>query len=230
MNKKILKITILAAFMMLIGNSSAQLTYFARGGMNISSIVSVDADGVTEKNLTSRVGFQIGGGIDYALNDKLGIELSLLYAQRGANFNFTSSFAPGFDVSITEKITMNYIDIPLNLRFSTKVGPGKLNILVGPKFGIGLSGNISGEMKSSAMGQSDSKAIDEKLTFGSNDTCDFKTLDMGFGFGLGYDIEKFHIQASYTYGLTNHIPNPERSEKGTQNMIAISVGYRFNDK
>ena len=80
------------------------------------------------------------------------------------------------------------------------------------------------------MGQSNSKAIDEKLTFGSNDTCDFKTLDMGVGFGLGYEIEKFHIQASYTYGFTNHIPNPERSEKGTQNMIAISVGYRFNDK
>jgi len=229
MNKKILKITILAAFTMLIGKSSAQLTYFARGGMNLSSIVSIDADGVAEKNLSTRVGFQIGGGVDFTLNKNFGVEFSALYAQRGANFNFTSSLGPGFDVSMTEKITMNYIDIPLNFRFSTKVGPGKLNILVGPKFGIGMSGSVKGEMKSSVMGQSNTTAIDEKLAFGSNDTSDFKTLDIGLGFGLGYEIEKFHIQASYTYGLTNHVPNPERSEKGTQNMITISVGYRFND-
>jgi outer membrane protein W len=230
MNKNILKTTILAAFTMLIGKSSAQLTYFARGGMNLSSLVSIDADGVSEKNLTSRVGFQVGGGIDFALNDKMGIELSVLYAQRGATLNVSETdVAQGTETSITSKVNLNYIDIPLNFRFSTEVGPGKLNILVGPKFGIGLSGNWNGDLKATFAGQTFSNTIDEKMTFGNNDTCDFKTLDMGIGFGLGYEIEKFHIQATYTYGLTNHVNNPVKSEKDTQNMIAISVGYRFND-
>ena len=230
MNKKILKITILAAFTMLIGNSSAQFTYFARGGMNFSSMVVIDPDGVSEKGLTNLAGFQIGGGVDYALNDNMGIELSALYAQRGSNYNSTSTDGTlGIESILTSKISLNYIDIPLNFRYSTEVGPGKLNILVGPKFGIGLSGNWKGDVKSSFMGQTNSVAIDEKMTFGSNDTNQFKTLDMGIGFGLGYEIEKFHFQATYTYGLTNHVNNPEKSEKVTQNMIAITVGYRFND-
>jgi len=228
MNKKNLKITILAAFTMLIGKSSAQLTYFARGGMNLSSLVAIDPDGKSDENYSSLVGYQIGGGIDFAINDNMGIELSVLYAQRGSNYN-RSEISQGVEMSYTAKLTMNYIDIPLNFRFSPEVGAGKLNILVGPKFGIGLSGNINSVMKYSFMGQTDSKSFDEKLTFGSHDTCDFKTLDMGVGFGLGYEIEKFHFQATYTYGLTNHINNPKNSAKGTQNMIAFSVGYRFND-
>ena len=230
MNKNILKITMLAAFTMFIGKSSAQLTYFVRGGMNLSSMVSMDPDGKTDDDLTSRVGFQIGGGIDYALNDNMGIELSALYAQRGTTFNVSSADAAlGIQTNLTSKINLNYIDIPLNFRFSTEVGPGKLNILVGPKFGIGLSGNWKGDIKSTFMGQTNSSTLNEKMTFGSHDTCEFKTLDIGIGFGLGYEIEKFHFQATYTYGLTNHVNNPVKSEKVSQNMIAISVGYRFND-
>jgi len=229
MNKKILKITILAAFTMLIGRSSAQLTYFARGGMNLSSMVAIDPDGKSDENFSSRVGFQIGGGIDFVINDNMGIELSALYAQRGFNYNRSESISQGGELNLIYKYTMNYIDIPLNFRYSREVGSGKLNILVGPKFGIGLSGNVKGDMKATIMGQTQLlKSIDQKLTFGSNDTC-IKTLDIGLGFGLGYEIEKFHFQAMYTLGLTNNVNNPTKSEKTTQNMIAFSVGYRFND-
>lgn len=148
--------------------------------------------------------------------------------QRGYTYNFTKTNSQGIEINLTSKYNLNYIDIPLNFRFSTEVGPGKLNVLVGPKFGIGLSGNWKGVVKSSFMGQTFSENIDQKVTFGSNDTCT-KTLDIGVGFGLGYEIEKFHFQAMYTLGLTNNVNNPTKSEKTTQNMIAFSVGYRFND-
>ena len=80
----------------------------------------------------------------------------------------------------------------------------------------------------SFLGQNLSSDINEDLTFGSSDTDNLKRLDLAVGIGVGYEISNFHFVASYHYGFTNHENAPTGKESMKQNMIAFTVGYRFD--
>jgi len=230
MKKNLLKTTIVAGILMMVGTANAQLTYFARGGMNLSNMIVLDETGAEQKGLSNRTGFQIGGGVDYALNDNMGIELSAMYALRGATFNYDETDATlGMQIKFDSKIALHYLEIPINFRYSVEAGSGKLNILAGPKLGFGMSGKWTGTSSTTFLGQTTTGTIDEDMTFGSNDTNDFKTLDFSVGLGVGYEISKFHFMASYHYGLMNIATNPVDKESNKQNMLSFSVGYRFNE-
>ncbi len=227
MKRKLLKITLVSCVALFAQGSSAQ-TFFARGGMNVSNINYIKGDGTQDNSFTSKVGFQIGGGADLALGDNMGVEASLLFTLRGTNFSMSET--DPIQISSEGEMNLNYIDIPINFRYSAEVGDGKLNIYLGPKLGIGLNGNFKGETKMTYLGNTGTTSYDNKVSFGSSDTNDFKTLDLSLGFGIGYEIEKFHIVASYNYGLTNHIHKPVDKESVLQNMFAITLGYRFNEE
>ena len=230
MKKNLLKTTIVAAIMMMMGTAKAQLTYFARGGMNVSNMTVLDPDGSKVDGISSRIGYQIGGGVDFALNDNMGVELSAMYALRGATYSMNDVDATtGIGVKLDSKIALHYIEIPINFRYSLEMGEGKLNILAGPKLGFGMTGNWTGTSTVTFMGQTESSNIDEKMTFGSADTSDFKTLSLSAGISVGYEISNFHFLASYHYGLTNDANKPENKESTIQSMIGLSVGYRFGD-
>ncbi len=230
MKKQLLKTTMIAVITVVIGTAKAQLSYFGRAGMNLSSVTVLDEQGAEEKGFSNRIGFQIGGGVDYSLNDNMGVEISALYAQRGTTYAISETDAgTGMVIDFDTKMTFHYIDIPINFRYSVEMGDGKLNILAGPKFGLGLSGKWTGTSKVSFLGQNMTSNIDEDLSFGSSDTNDLKTLDLGVGLGVGYEISNFHFVASYHYGFTNHDNSATGKESMKQNMISFTVGYRFGD-
>lgn len=227
MKRKLLKFTLVAGVVVMTQVASAQ-TFFARGGMNVSSIAYTKGDGTIDNSFSSKVGFQIGGGADLSLGDNIGVEAALLFTLRGSNFSMKET--DPISIESTGAMSLNYIDIPINFRYSAEIGDGKLNIYAGPKLGIGLSGKFKGETKMTYLGNTGTTAYDNEVSFGSSDTNDFKRLDISMGIAAGYEIEKFHFLASYHYGLTNHIHNPVDKESVLQNMFTISVGYRFNEE
>jgi len=229
MKKTLLKTTMVAAFTMLMGTASAQLTYFAKAGLNLNNLVISDADGKDPGWFKTGYGMQIGGGVYYELNDNMGIEAGLGYSQRGASTDLSESIAGIGTMKITGSMLLHYIDIPLSFKYGIEVGDGKLNIGIGPKLGLGLSGNWKTTATTDFMGQTQTTESDQKMYFGSDDTSNFKFIDLSLGTSVSYEISNFEFGASYHYGLTNHENNPTNQESTKQSMLTIFLAYRFND-
>ena len=228
MKKNLLKTSMVAAFILMMGTASAQISFFGRAGLNLNDLVLIDGDGKTVDLYKTGIGMQIGGGMNYSINDKMGVEVGLGYSQRGASFENSMDIG-GITATTTGAMTLHYLDLPVSFVFSSEVGSGKLNFGVGPKFGIGLGGKNKFVTKVTNMGTTQETTTEDDLTFGSGDNDDFKRLDLGIGCSVSYEIANFHFGVQYYYGLTNHIPNPTGKESGSQNMSSIIVGYKFGN-
>ena len=228
MKKNFLKTSMVAAFIMVMGSANAQISFFGRAGLNLNDLVLIDGDGKTVDLYKTGIGMQIGGGMNYSINDKMGVEVGLGYSQRGASFENTMDIG-GITATTTGSMTLHYLDLPVSFVLSSEVGSGKLNFGVGPKFGIGLGGKNKFVTKVTNMGQTQESTTEDDLTFGSGDNDDFKTLDLSFGTSVSYEISNFHFGVQYYYCLTNHVTNPTSKESVSQNMSSIIVGYKFGN-
>jgi len=116
----------------------------------------------------------------------------------------------------TYKTTLNYIEIPVNVFYNIKAGPGTVIYLGGgPFIAYGISGNTSGEGPKSSLhfGKSDEPGNYKNPDYGINIIAGVKilktiTLDAGYGLGLG--------NITYADGAT--LKNK---------VISFSVGYLF---
>ncbi len=217
-----------AAIFTVMGAANAQMTFFGRAGLNLNDLVLLDGDGKDVELYKTGIGMQIGGGVDFEINDNMGIEAGLGYSQRGASFENTLNLG-SITATTTGTMTLHYIDVPVSFRYTVAAGNGKLIGGIGPKFGLGLSGKNKFTTKVNSMGQTQEQTDESDVTFGSGDTDDFKTLDLSFGTSISYEISNIHFGVQYYYGFTNHIDNPTDKEAITQNMASIIVGYRFGN-
>jgi hypothetical protein len=87
--------------------------------------------------LDYEVTWSFAGGISasYNFNDHLGVGLDVLYSNQGQKYKGTQS-----GISYTAKATLNYLKLPLLLRFSSDPNPFvQFNVFLGPQFSFLLS-------------------------------------------------------------------------------------------
>ena len=112
---------IVAAFFISTTVFSQELDLGIKLGSNFASISGA------QKGSSSRIGIQAGLFAGIKFNDKVGINLDVLYSQQGADFN-----AGAFDLS--------YVNLPLVLKYYLVSG---LNIQIGPQFGVLIDESLS---------------------------------------------------------------------------------------
>ena len=105
---------IVAAFFMSTTVSSQELDLGIKLGSNFASISGA------QQGSSSRIGIQAGLFAGIKFNDKVGINLDVLYSQQGADFN-----AGAFDLT--------YVNLPIVLKYYLVSG---LHIQLGPQFGV----------------------------------------------------------------------------------------------
>ena len=108
------------------------------------------------------------------------------------------------------KLNLNYIDVPVLL----KVNAGGLFFELGPQLGI--------------LASAKSKYEDE-----SDDVKDtFKTVDLGYAAGLGYQLDGgFNLGLRYNGGITNIFDlDVEEEPKVRNSAFQFHVGYMFGGK
>ena len=141
MNKKILLsiIVLILSFQL-----SAQLYFGARAGNNFVRLWDNDF----EKNMVgmtqfSNKTFHIGGIIQYeisGLSDKFRLESGLFLSWKGANYEYRKSNAfseIGIDrISLNQKISLMYLELPVNVIFSFDMGADKFQVIAGPYLGM----------------------------------------------------------------------------------------------
>jgi len=149
---------ILSTFLFLclfITASQAQIRYGIKGGASFTSLSGKNVGEVLDKNMTS---FFIGPSAEIFLFAPLGLEASLLYAQRGLKLK-----------SDDKKYKTSYIEIPVNLKYRFRsLGLVRPYITAGPYIDFKISGKDKfGEINDGVNEQWKAKSFGAGLNFGA---------------------------------------------------------------
>lgn len=195
---------------LLVGGS----TLFAQGlglraGVNFQNLTG---DGVEDGKMAPR--FNIGVDYEIAVAPDFYFAPGLFFATKGSKYEYEG-------VDVEEKITLNYLEVPLNLVYKPVLGSGNLIVAFGPYLGYGLGGKYKLEGSEGGV----SASVEEDITFGSNEDEDLKPLDVGANIGFGYMFGAgLSLQFNTQLGLVN-ISHDDDAIKNTG--FGLSLGYRF---
>ena len=203
------KLFLTAAAVFAFSFANAQdVKYGAKAGLNISSITG---DGT--EDVSSKIGFQVGGFAEIKISDKFAIQPELLYSAQGAKTSY-ADVIEGFDVDVKATQKLAYLNIPVMAKYYVTEG---FSLEAGPQLGFLLSAEQ--EATVSFEGESVTDSADNKE--------DFNSIDFGFNLGAGYDVtENINLGVRYSIGLSNILKDSEDSKQNNSN-IAIAVGYKF---
>ena len=188
---------------LLVGGS----TLFAQGlglraGVNFQNLTG---DGVEDGKMAPR--FNIGVDYEIAVAPDFYFAPGLLFATKGYKFEVGG---------VEEKVTLNYLEVPLNLVYKPVLGDGNLIVAFGPYVGYGLGGKAK------------SDEGDTDIEMGSEEEgslYNYKAFDMGANLSFGYMFGAgLSLQFNTQLGLVN-ISHGDDAVKNTG--FGLSLGYRF---
>lgn len=157
---------------------------------------------------------------------------------KGGKLDISESFdVSGIPVTETLKgnAKLNYLELPLNLVYSSGGEEGGFFIGVGPSVGFGLSGEFEGDYIISAAGQEEREPfnVDMKFDGKKEDELDpndeawhFKRFDFGANVIAGYQLSNgFFINAHYNHSFSDIDPNDGIETKNR--YFGFGIGYFF---
>jgi hypothetical protein len=205
----------------LLGSMSltyAQTTKFGViAGFNLAS-VSNTSSGSTISSSTL-AGFHAGAFAYFQLSKSVSIQPGVLFSLKGGTEDLTQS-SGSYSVHATDKLTLNYVEVPVNVFYNIPVSFGKIFLGGGPYVALGLSGKEKVVYTGSISGSSDTN-----VTFGSN-TNDVKNPDFGLNLGAGVSLQNnLLFKIGYGIGIAN-LSNVSGSTSHN-NVFGVSVGYSF---
>ena len=216
--KKIIATLVLAVATLGVAQAQEFKVGVKAGGLFSNAAFKKDTkEGITTKyNTGFKFGYQFGVLGEYNFNDKLGVEVDVLYAFQGAKFN-SIEFSRG-DVSFPKvDIKNGEINTQMNvnhiwLKYSVAEG-------LRPKLGV----NVSNLIKTSLKG----------INFADLKAEPKKKFDFGVGAGIEYNHDSgFFVEATYNYGLTE-LSIKEKGDADSESprfknsVIQLNVGYKF---
>lgn len=224
--KKIITTLVLAVATLGVAQAQEFKVGVKAGGLFSNAAFKKETEGsiTTKINTGFKFGYQFGVLGEYNFNDKLGVEVDVLYAFQGAKFN-SIEFSRG-DVSFPKvDIKNGEINTQMNvnhiwLKYSVAEG-------LRPKLGV----NISNLIKASQKGEAEVEG--RKINFADTKAEPKKKFDFGVGAGIEYNHDSgFFVEATYNYGLTelSFKRKGEADSEGPRfknSVIQLNVGYKF---
>jgi hypothetical protein len=153
---------LLLAGILISQTSQAQISIGAKGGLNVSNLSGLDANNFSSSAL---IGYHIGGYVGINLGRNFALQPEILYSTQGATI----------EGAVDENYTLNYLNVPVMVRFFTK---GGLFLEAGPQFGfnvgeVDLTGNYTEQI--------------ENADFSVCGGLGYLGKSQGFGVGLRYN-------------------------------------------
>ncbi len=208
---------------------SAQ-NFGAYTGLNMSNVKTfVKGSDVTDemkdfvkesnKDQNMRLGFQIGGVVEWELSEVITLNTGVAFSQYGT----TSK-----DGDYSSNMTLNYLQIPVTAAYKWELNN---NLSLFGQAGLYGGYAISGKVTEKEDGEKDS----ESLSFGSDEeNDDLSALDFGAIFGAGVEFNKFRVGVNYNWGFAN-LSNADQDngdldvKSGWKNSnLSLTFGYFFN--
>lgn len=194
--KKVITILCVVVLACLVMPVQGQLRFGIKGGVNIST-VHFSSDIIDPSNVT---GFHIGPMIEASIPLMgVGFDAALLYSQKGMEVGPSG---------LKEAIKVDYIDLPVHLKWKFGLPIVKAYLATGPYFGFRVSGDKFWDVPGNVVSQVKAK------TFG-----------MGWDFGVGAEVLN-HLQIGINYGLgltNNYSIGDEGGGKNRGWMITAAI-------
>jgi hypothetical protein len=201
--------------MLLIGSTWAQEGAFRIGAVllpqNTWLLNQDDSDAGPEQDYEVTWGFAGGISASYNFNDYLGVGLDVLYSNQGQKYKGTQS-----GISYTAKATLNYLKLPLLLRFNSDPNSVvQFNAFLGPQFSFLLSYKDRAEANVPLFGTNIREVSGKEVSFTIGNTSEKEALTapiyksflpgavLGFGIGIKPTdalLISLHIRADYAFG------------------------------
>ena len=188
----------------IVNQSNRIFRFGPHTGMNFTNMSGLD--GISKMLF----GVQSGIVVDFSLPKSFAIQSGLLYAQQG--FRATAVY---MNQKSTYKITLHYIQIPINAQYKLALGRNtSLLFQTGTYFGFCFWGTAS------------DNGITVPIRMGYSEKDELKTFDFGLGLGVGVQFYGLQVRVGYNIGLYNLRPL-YFSDKSRNHGLAITVTYLF---
>jgi hypothetical protein len=207
---------LLASSLLLAGTAHAQATFTfgPRVGLNVArahfpappDLLDLDA------KYTNLAGLEAGVTGNLQLGH-FAFQPSVLFSQKGyASSGISPAYVfgnPPFPRRYEQRQRLNYLTLPLNFAFTLRHDGQGLQAFAGPYLGLVVGGSrthrlYNGNSSGAALEQKTSRQV--KAASGVTDGSDYEyaqRFDGGVQAGIGYRLNAFQLQASYSLGLRN---------------------------
>ncbi len=168
-----------------------------------------------------RTGLLAGAAFELGFTDLLALQPELLFMQKGFQNTFNFNY-PGYDYSIKSSFALNYLELPVSLKFKFGFGSGNgLYLSTGPSFGYLMSAKQIAKFTLNGDKQKRTETIDL-------DDAGFRRFDLGLTVGTGVFIKAgpgaVFLDGRYVFGfvdLEEEDPDFSVFNRG----FSIGVGY-----
>lgn len=224
--------------------------FYAMLGPNTSPMrvihdVTIGGEPQTKQSYKLRLGWQIGGGVDYNYNDNVSLSAGFSYVFTGFQHITTDLFGPNKDiVEFLDRQTWGVV--PLTIRYSDDKGKIRPYTYLGYSLNLLLRDrgilNVYNRDFRTAEGSS------EELSSAENETPNLSLNDhrqrlngsflVGGGVKYKYKLDFFFIDVRYSFGIKNitnvenrfnsysgGLPYPYVDDDLRMDNLAISIGY-----
>lgn len=186
---------VLGALLLLAAPAQAQVKFGLKAGLNVSK-VKLDKEVFDSKN---RTGFFVGPMVEFSIPlVGLNLDAALLYDNKVVGVKGEA----GDDIEIDKDETLQYLDIPINLKYVIGLGSmASVYVATGPQFSYNIG---------------DKKLFDNSYSL--------KSSQFSWNFGAGVKLVQ-HLQVGYNFNLG--MGNTADVKSGT---VAGEVGNLFMGK
>ena len=170
-------------------------------------------------NKGSLTGFMGGFYADIPIGTSLAFEPELLYAGKGVKYDVTAS---GFAGTGTIDVGLDYISVPLLLRYNFQADGGPYGLL-GPTVGFNIACNLG------VSGSGDFSGSDSSIK-GDDPTVGLAATGVTFGgvAGLGFQKGKIGLEARYDFDFVDAFDAVDGVSSGVKNAAwEILLRYQF---
>lgn len=193
-----------------IAQEKSKMSFGILGGVNFQNLNGKLSSGDKLDN-DMLLGFHGGVNVQIPIAPEFYFQPGLMFATKGAKDTYTV-----LGTEFTNKIKINYIEMPLNLVYKASLGNGFFMLGFGPYLAYGISG---------------------KQVFEGNDLTfergvDYNALDAGANIFAGFETAGgLFLQLDTQFGMLNINPEDENSSSNQATAkntgFGLSLGYRF---
>jgi hypothetical protein len=188
-------------------------TFGIAAGVNWNNVNGKTSAG---DNLNNKVktGFNGGVNVEFPLSNGFYLQPGIEYRQKGS------------ELSNGNKLTLSYVDIPVNFIYKPVLGRGGMLLGFGPYVGFGVNGKVK-----SPNGTERKVSFDNSYSLSEAEDIQFKKLDAGANFMIGYEF-KSKLSAAVKAQLGLMDINPDTNIPGDKTRyrntgFGLSLGYRL---
>lgn len=211
--KTVMQLLAVLVFVTLAGSVFAQ-TIGIKAGYTLSDMLIEEGGEIMTEQLDMRSGFHFGPTFEWGIKENAGIETALLITTKGIKIT-ESETVDEFWYRTHSNVNLWYLDVPVFGKLYFNVNDIKGYGMLGPYFGVGLSGKIKSEE-------------DRDIVWGPDEDDDLQRLELGLGIGGGFEFNSFLFEFTSHFMLNNISPEANSDVTMRNRSFMFSLGYKFH--